>query len=200
MAAAEAANNAVCGGANMIPCSPWGVPGDTGAPLISAFLVQGLTPGPLIFTESPRPCTTSMPASSSATSSSWESPLLIYRAFTKICSMETTIIFPYVLAFCVIGVYALNSNLDDCGSCSSSASSATSLQVQVPPMATLLIGFILSPSLRRISAGPLSSTAATGAFFFSSPLCWLFWAATILSVFFIVRGKRRTRTCRMACK
>ena len=39
--------------------------------------------------------------------------LLIYRAFTKICSMETTIIFPCVLAFCVIGVYALNSNLDD---------------------------------------------------------------------------------------
>ena len=53
VAAAEAANNAVCG-ANMIPLLSLGVPGDTGAALlISAFLVQGLTPGPLVFTESP---------------------------------------------------------------------------------------------------------------------------------------------------
>ena len=54
VAGAEAANNAVCG-ANMIPLLSLGVPGDTGAALLmSAFIVQGLTPGPLVFQESPR--------------------------------------------------------------------------------------------------------------------------------------------------
>ena len=53
MACSESANNAVCG-ANMIPLLALGVPGDTGAAiLMGAFMVQGLTPGPLVFIESP---------------------------------------------------------------------------------------------------------------------------------------------------
>ena len=119
--------------------------------------------------------------------------LLIYRAFTKICSMETTIIFPCVLAFCVIGVYALNSNLDDVWIMLFFGVIGYILSKFKFPMATLLIGFILSPLFEKNFRRALILNSGDWSIFFSSPLCWLFWAATILSVFFIVRGKRKDK-------
>ena len=193
VACAESANNAVCG-ANMIPLLSLGVPGDTGAALlISAFLVQGLTPGPLIFTESPETVYNVYAGLILCNIVLLGITLLIYRAFTKICSMETTIIFPCVLAFCVIGVYALNSNLDDVWIMLFFGVIGYILSKFKFPMATLLIGFILSPLFEKNFRRALILNSGDWSIFFSSPLCWLFWAATILSVFFIVRGKRKDK-------
>ena len=193
MACSESANNAVCG-ANMIPLLSLGVPGDTGAALlISAFLVQGLTPGPLIFTESPETVYNVYAGLILCNIVLLGITLLIYRAFTKICSMETTIIFPCVLAFCVIGVYALNSNLDDVWIMLFFGVIGYILSKFKFPMATLLIGFILSPLFEKNFRRALILNSGDWSIFFSSPLCWLFWAATILSVFFIVRGKRKDK-------
>ncbi|MDB7862032.1 tripartite tricarboxylate transporter permease [Intestinimonas butyriciproducens] len=193
VASAESANNAVCG-ANMIPLLSLGVPGDTGAALlISAFLVQGLTPGPLIFSESPETVYNVYAGLILCNIVLLVLTLLIYRAFTKICSMETTIIFPCVLAFCVIGVYALNSNLDDVWIMLFFGVIGFVLSKFKFPMATLLIGFILSPLFEKNFRRALILNSGDWSIFFSSPLCWLFWAATILSVFFIVRGKRKDK-------
>src|SRR3546814_17918885 len=53
IAGAESGNNAVSG-ANLIPLLGLGVPGDLEAAiLMGAFLLHGLTPGPLIFQEAP---------------------------------------------------------------------------------------------------------------------------------------------------
>lgn len=53
IAGAESGNNAVSG-ANLIPLLGLGIPGDAEAViLIGAFLIHGLTPGPLIFRENP---------------------------------------------------------------------------------------------------------------------------------------------------
>ncbi len=50
IAAPEAGNNAVCGGA-MVPLLTLGIPGDGATAIIlGSFLVQGLAPGPLLFT------------------------------------------------------------------------------------------------------------------------------------------------------
>jgi putative tricarboxylic transport membrane protein len=154
VACAETANNAVCG-ANMIPLLSLGVPGDTGAALlIGAFLVQGLTPGPLIFTESPQTvynvyaglilCNIVLVALVLAT----------WKLFAKVSMLETTIIFPAVSIFCVIGVYALNRSLADVWVMLFFAVIGYILSKFMFPMATLLIGFILSPCSRRISAEP----------------------------------------------
>ncbi|GAL09222.1 tricarboxylate transport membrane protein TctA [Vibrio astriarenae] len=51
LAAAEAGNNGVTGG-SLVPLLTLGVPGDaTAAVLLGALIVQGLTPGPLLFTQ-----------------------------------------------------------------------------------------------------------------------------------------------------
>ena len=54
IAATESSNNAVCGGA-LIPLLTLGVPGDIiTAIMLGALMIQGLTPGPLLFVEHPR--------------------------------------------------------------------------------------------------------------------------------------------------
>lgn len=193
VACAESANNAVCG-ANMIPLLSLGVPGDTGAALlIGAFLVQGLTPGPLIFTESPQTvynvyaglilCNVVLVALVLAT----------WKLFAKVSMLQTTIIFPAVAIFCVVGVYALNRSLTDVGIMLFFSVLGYLLSKFQFPMATMLIGFILSPLFEKNFRRALILSNGNYATFFSSPLCWAFWAVTILSVFFILRGKRKDK-------
>ena len=64
IAAAESANNAVCG-SSLIPMLTLSIPGDdVAALLMGAFLIHGLTPGPMIFFEkTPRPSMPSLPDS-----------------------------------------------------------------------------------------------------------------------------------------
>ena len=193
VAAAEAANNAVCG-ANMIPLLSLGVPGDTGAALlIGAFMVQGLTPGPLVFTESPETVYNVYAGLIICNLALIIVALLTWRAFTKICSLETTIIFPCVLMFCVVGVYALNSSLIDVWVMLFFGVMGYLLSKFNFPIAPLLIGFILSPLFEKNFRRALQLSDGNFRVFFSSPLCWIFWAVTALSVFYILRSKRKDK-------
>ena len=193
VSAAEAANNAVCG-ANMIPLLSLGVPGDTGAALLmSAFIVQGLTPGPLVFQESPETVYNVYAGLILCNLALVVIVLLTWKLFTRICSLETTIIFPAVIMFCIIGVYALNSNLTDVWIMLVFAVLGYILSKFKFPMACVLIGFILSPLFEKNFRRALILSKGDFTTFFSSPLCLIFWAATILSVFFILRGKRKDK-------
>ena len=193
VAAAEAANNAVCG-ANMIPLLSLGVPGDTGAALlIGAFMVQGLTPGPLVFTESPETVYNVYAGLILCNLALIIVALLTWKAFTKICSLETTLIFPCVLMFCIVGVYALNSSLTDVWVMLFFGVIGYLLQTFKFPIAPLLIGFILSPLFEKNFRRALQLNDGNFGVFFSSPLCWIFWAVTILAVFFIIRGKMKDK-------
>ena len=193
VAAAEAANNAVCG-ANMIPLLSLGVPGDTGAALlIGAFMVQGLTPGPLIFNESPETVYNVYAGLILCNIALVIVALLLWRAFTKICSLETTIIFPCVLMFCVVGVYALNTSLTDVWIMLFFGVIGYLIKKFKFPVAPMLIGFILSPLFEKNFRRALILSDGNLKIFFSSPLCWAFWILTVVSVFFIVRGKMKDK-------
>ena len=193
VACAEAANNAVCG-ANMIPLLSLGVPGDTGAALlIGAFMVQGLTPGPLVFRESPETVYNVYAGLIICNLALILVTLLTWRIFTKICSLETTIIYPCVLMFCVVGVFALNSSLTDVWIMLFFGVLGYLLKKFKFPIAPLLIGFILSPLFEKNFRRALILSNGNWGVFFSSPLCWIFWAITALSVFYILRSKRKDK-------
>lgn len=193
VACAEAANNAVCG-ANMIPLLSLGVPGDTGAALlIGAFMIQGLTPGPLVFTESPQTVYNVYAGLIICNLALIVVALLTWKAFTKICSLETTLIFPCVLMFCVVGVYALNSSLVDVWVMLFFGVIGYLLSKFKFPIAPLLIGFILSPLFEKNFRRALILNDGDFRIFFSSPLCWIFWAVTVISVFYILRSKRKDK-------
>ena len=193
VACAEAANNAVCG-ANMIPLLALGVPGDTGAAiLMGAFMVQGLTPGPLVFQQSPETVFNVYAGLILCNLALIAIVLLTWRGFKKICSVNTSIIFPAVCIFCVVGVYALNRSLVDVWTMLFFAVLGYVLVKFKFPMPTVIIGFILAPLFEKNFRRALLLSNGNFGSFFASPLCWIFWAATILSVFFILRGKMKDK-------
>ena len=193
IAGAEAANNAVCG-ANIIPLLSLGVPGDTGAAvLIGAFLVQGLTPGPLVFTEAPQVIYNVYAGLILCNIVLLIMVLLTYRLFTGITRLEGSLIYPAVAVFCVIGVYALNSSLVDVWTMLFFAVIGYILSKLDFPTVTMLIGFILSPIFERNARRALQLSFGDYGVFFSSPLCWIFWTITVLSVYTILMGKRKNK-------
>ncbi len=119
--------------------------------------------------------------------------LATWRLFAKVSSLQTTIIFPAVAIFCVIGVYALNRSLTDVWVMLFFAVIGYILSKFQFPMATMLIGFILSPLFEKNFRRALILSDGNYGTFFGSPLCWAFWAVTFLSVFLILRGKRKDK-------
>lgn len=193
VACAESANNAVCG-ANMIPLLALGVPGDTGAAiLMGAFMVQGLTPGPLVFSESPDTVYNVYAGLILCNIALVAITLLTWRIFKKICSVSTSIIFPCVCLFCVVGVYALSSSLVDVWVMLFFSVVGYLLTKFKFPLPTVIIGFILSPLFEKNFRRALVLSKGSFATFFSSPLCIAFWAATIIAVVVIVRGKHKDK-------
>lgn len=190
VAAAETANNAVCG-ANLIPLLALGVPGDTmAAIMIGAFMIQGLTPGPLIFREAPH-----VVAGLYAGLILSNILLLIfmslsYKMFTKVARLETTIIFPVIFIFCIIGVYALNQSINDLWIMLFFAALGYVLVKFGYSPATMMIGFILSPLFEVNLRQALLISANNPLVFFSTPITWFFWIITAYSLFTIVRSKR----------
>jgi len=109
----ETANNAVTGGA-LIPMLALGIPGDpVTAILLGALMIQGLQPGPELFSKSPDVVT-----------GVYISIILAYivillmstfsiKLFARMLNIKSSILSSFVLVFCVVGVYAMQSSFFD---------------------------------------------------------------------------------------
>ncbi len=191
VAAAEAANNAVCG-ANIIPLLALGIPGDAvAAILIGAFMIQGLTPGPLIFREAPDVVAGLYAGIILSNLLMIVLTFAFLRVFTKIGQLKTTIIFPAVIAFCFIGVYGLGQNSVDLWIMLLFAVIGYFLAKFRYPPATMMIGFILSPLFEENFRQALIISKGSYGIFFSSYICIFFWLITAYSLYTILRSRYR---------
>jgi putative tricarboxylic transport membrane protein len=190
VAAAEAANNAVCG-ANLIPLLALGVPGDAmAAIMIGAFMIQGLSPGPLVFREAPNVVAGLYAGLILSNILLFVFITFAYKMFTRIAGIETTIIFPVVFIFCVIGVYALNQSMTDLWIMLLFAVMGYIMTKFGYSPATLMIGFILSPLFEVNARQALLISGNNPMIFFSTPITWFFWIITVLSVYKILRSRK----------
>lgn len=104
----EAAKNAVSGGA-MIPAIALGVPGSSPVALImSAFLVHGVTIGPMIITEQPHILQSVFIALIVANVLMIVIQAGMTKYFAKIATVEKSVLFPLIAVFCVAGSYMVN--------------------------------------------------------------------------------------------
>lgn len=110
VAAPETASNAVIGAA-LIPLFTLGIPGSVAASLlVGAFIVHGITPGPLMFEEHGRAVYGiygSMIVGSIATL------ILGYmgiRVFVKVLCVPKRILYPVIIFICIMGAYILESD------------------------------------------------------------------------------------------
>jgi putative tricarboxylic transport membrane protein len=104
IAAAESANSAVVG-ANLIPLLTLGIPGSVGAALIiSAFMIHGVQPGPLLFIDQGRLIYGLFGAMVMANMINLLIGQIGLRVWIKVVSAPESMIFASALLLCVVGV------------------------------------------------------------------------------------------------
>ena len=108
ISASESSNNAVNGGA-LIPLVTLGIPGDmVTAALLGGLTIHGLQPGPRLFVDQPGVVGTVMVVYFLANIVMSIRELGLMKAFIKILKVKLSYLFPAVIIFCVLGVFALN--------------------------------------------------------------------------------------------
>jgi putative tricarboxylic transport membrane protein len=111
IAAAESANSAVVG-ANLIPLLTLGIPGSVGAALIiSAFMIHGIQPGPLLFQEQGRLIYGLFGAMIMSNFVNFWIGQLGLRLWIKVVAAPESIIFASAILLCIVGVSMATSGL-----------------------------------------------------------------------------------------
>lgn len=113
VAAPEAANNAVTGGA-LIPLLTLGIPGSsTTAVLLGGLTIQGLIPGHTLFTEHANITYSVIIGFLIANILMGIIGLTAARLFIKASQAPMVILSPIIVILCVVGSYAINNNILD---------------------------------------------------------------------------------------
>jgi putative tricarboxylic transport membrane protein len=162
VAAPEAANNAVSG-ANMIPLLAFGIPGDVAAALIlSALMIQGITPGPVAFRESAVPLYAIFSAMLMANAVNFLVGQATIPLAKRLLVVPKRLLFPAVLIIASAGAFAIRGSLFDLQMIFLFGFLGYGMtKLNFPPV-PLLIGFILAPILERSSRQTLLLVDAAG--------------------------------------
>ncbi|WP_293267420.1 tripartite tricarboxylate transporter permease [Neptunomonas sp.] len=192
IAAAESANNAVCG-SSMIPMLTLSIPGDdVAALLMGAFLIHGLTPGPMIFFEH----TETIYAIFAGFLITDLFLLVIARSgfkfFVKMASLRRYYIFPCVTVFAFTGAFTAGQNMDDILVLIAFTVMGYGMRLVGLNPAVFIIGFILTPFLEQNLDQAMSIVGTDYYLFFASPFSWVFIALSVFFVFSSMRVRRKT--------
>lgn len=188
IAAAESADNAVVP-SSLIPLFALGIPGSViAAILIAAFILHGLTPGPLMFQQQPRLVADLYAAMLCASAILLAVGYFGQRIFAQVINVPLRLIIPVVLLFCCVGAYM-------------ETSSIFSIYVMLFfglvgffarkldfSFVTFLIGFVIGPKLELTFRQSLQLLDHDAANLISHPIAIGFIALTIVVVWWIGRG------------
>ena len=189
--ASEAGNNACIGGAQ-VPLLTLGIPGDaTTAMLLGAFMIHGVQPGPLLLRDQPGIFLVILIALLISSALMLLLQMFCIRALIKSLLIPRYILYPLILGMCVLGCFALNSNMFDVWVFLFTGILGYILQRMDFPMLPLILGLILGQMCERnISAAWLMSGHSFWGIF-DRPIAMLFLAAAILSVIFALRSRKK---------
>lgn len=184
IAAPEAANNAVSGGA-LIPLLTLGIPGDGGtAIMLGALMVIGITPGPLLFTDHADKVYLIILGLFLANLAMAFWGFSCVRIFAKITKIPKQIMNPIIFIFCIVGTYALNHTIEDVIVMLIAGIIGyflLKMDFSIPP---IILGMILGKTIESNFRRALVISGGTYDVFFSSPLCCVLLGIAILSLFY----------------
>jgi putative tricarboxylic transport membrane protein len=196
----ESANNAVNGGA-LIPLITLGIPGDgVTVALIGGFMIHGIQPGPLLFTQNLDLVGTIMVVYFIANFVMYAMELGMMKVFIKMVEVPYSLLFPAIIVFCILGVFALNNRIFDLGILVFFTALGYILnQFKIDIMA-LILGFVLGPMVETHLRRALIASnnrfddilnRPIAVFFFVVSLLFLFWPLIKLALKEILPGRRK---------
>ncbi len=194
VAAPEAANNAVTGGA-LIPMMTLGIPGDPiTAILIGALLVHGLAPGPLLFMEQADFAYTIIFSFFWANIFTLIIALSSLRLLVKVLAMPKSILMPTIALLCVIGSYALRNSFFDVYVMFFFGLLGLSMQWLQIPVVPLLLALVLGRQLEEHLRVALTASKGDVSIFFTSPFSLFFLCLSAVSILWPFIAERRKKT------
>jgi len=182
IAAPEGGNNGVTGGA-LIPMLTMGVPGDAvAAILIGALTVQGLQPGPLLFTEHTTLVYSIFLGMFVANVTMLVLGLSSLKLFVKVLSVPKAILTLMIFILCVVGSYAINTSFFDVGVMLFFGILGYFLQKVDFSVSPTVLGLILGPMAEANFRRALLMSEGSYSIFFESIIAWVFVALIIFTL------------------
>lgn len=184
IAAPEAANNAVTGGA-LIPMLTLGVPGDAvTAVLLGALTIQGLQPGPLLFTEHPMIVNSIFAAIIVANIVMFVTGLTLSTVIAKIAAMKKTTLVPIIAIFSLLGAYASEGSFIHMRIAVIFGIVGYLLERNGFPLAPIALAIIMGTLAEKNFRTALIRAQGSYAIFFSSPISIFFLTIAFASIIY----------------
>jgi putative tricarboxylic transport membrane protein len=177
VAGPESANNSATSGA-FVPMLALGVPsGPIPAVMLAAMMVHGISPGPLLVREHP-----DLFWGFIASMYVGNVVLLILNLpmiglFVNLLRIPYPLLYPAILVFCVLGVYAVNGSVVDIWIMAAMGALGYLLRKFDFETAPIVLGLVLAPMLEMSLRQSLALSSGSYAIFFTRPI-----AATMLLV------------------
>lgn len=192
--AAEAANNAVTG-ATLIPLLTLGIPGDSiTAIMYGALVLQGITPGPLVFTQQGNLITGIFVMLFVCSFFMFALGKLSIRLLSRVLNVPQQILFPIIMVVCFAGSYAINNSMYDVLVMLIAGLLGYLLKVIDLPVAPTLIGFILGTQMEKSILQSLVKSRGSMGIFVGSPIAIGFDVLIVLIIgFYVYKTFRRKK-------
>lgn len=194
VAAPESANNGSTGGA-MIPLLTLGIPGDAvTAVMLGALMVQGLQPGPMLFTQKADIVYTLFVGMIFA-----NLIILLYGTlgiglFTKVLKVPKAVLTPMILVLCVVGAYSMGNNMFDVWIMFIAGVIGYFMQRYGFPASPVILALILGPMMEANFRRALVMSGGDYAVFFTRPIAASFIVIAIITLLTpIIRGLLKSR-------
>lgn len=183
IAATESANNAVCGGA-LVPLLALGIPGDSvTAVLVGGLMIQGLAPGPMLFTERPDVIIGIFTGSFVANIFMIIVGLLGIRIFAQVLRVPKKMLIMAIVLFCLLGAYSINMNVSDLYTMLIFGIIGYFLQKYNFSLAAVCIALILGPIAEENLRLAYIANQGDLTVFITKPISAVFVVLTIFSLF-----------------
>ena len=183
VAAPEAANNAVAGGA-LIPMLTLGIPGDPiTAILLGALMIHGLIPGPLLFEQTPEFVYSVFWAILFANIFNLIISLVSVNFWVRILKVPQRILLPLILVMCIIGSFSLRNTFFDTGIMFVFGILSFFMKKYGFPVVPLLLAIILGPSMEENLRMSLIISQGDPSIFIKHPISLVFIIVAVFSFF-----------------
>ena len=192
LAAAESGNNGVTGG-SLVPLLTLGVPGDAvAAVLLGALIIQGLTPGPLLFSQNPEIVYGIFSSMLVANIAMLVIGLLGIRFFCQISKVPKLLMIPIIIFLSIVGAYAINNSMFDVGIAIVFGILGFVLGKLEIPSSPILLAIILGPMAETNLRKSLLMFDGSWAFLYERPIALAFIMLAVFSVWSTIRRNKKT--------
>lgn len=183
VAASEAANNAVVGGA-LIPTLTLGIPGSSATAIImGALMVHGIMPGPTLMTEYADVTYTLIWALLLSNVAMFVEGLLFTKAAIYVTRVPNKVLAPIIIILCVIGAFAINNSFFDVYMMLIFGLLGYFMDKIGMPTAPMVVGLILGQMLNVSLHQSLMISGGSWLIFFSNPISTVLLIIAAISVF-----------------